>query len=54
MFIVAISLYKQFKADLIANLTVAVVLQGSWSQLEQGNNFELVEVGLSWTFLLLA
>lgn len=37
MFLVAINLYKQFNADLIASLTVAVMLQESWSQLEQGN-----------------
>lgn len=44
MFLVAVSLHKQFKANLIASLTVAVMLQGSWLQLQQGNNFELVSV----------
>lgn len=54
MFLVAISLYKQFKAHLIARLTVAALLLGSWSQLEQGNNFELAQVCLSLTSSLLA
>lgn len=54
MFLVAINLYKQFSADLIASLTVAVVLQESWSQLEQGNNFEPIQVCLSLTSSLLA
>lgn len=54
MFPVGVSLYKQFKANLIASLTVAVVLQGSWPQLEEGNDFELAQLCLALTSSLLA
>lgn len=54
MFLVGISLPKLFKANLIASLTAAVMLQGSWSQPEHGNSFELVQLYLSLTSSLLA